>query len=169
MHRSYETQYTFWTYTVAAHCYAAAHYYVVCVFDQRQHMWQEFVCSCVCVCVISRDSGWSCLTSEWLWWNLLETLFLSLLHTCAHSLVYCVLLGCLAIQRWEKIEILWFSSASRLHPSFPPSVFSFLSSCQSSKQAVLSNDHNCRSSLQNGRYRNEQTQFAPSNRCDVNS
>lgn len=56
-----------------------------------------------------------------------------------------------------------------LLPSFPPSVFSFLSSCQSSKQAVLSNDHNCRSSLQNGHCRNEQTQFAPSNRCDVNS
>lgn len=92
------------------------------VFDQCQHMWQEFVCSCVCVCAISRDSGWSCLNSEWLWWNLLETLFLSLLHTRAHSLVYCVLLGCLAIQRWEKIEILWFSSASCLHPSFPPSL-----------------------------------------------
>lgn len=51
MHRSYETQYTFWTYTVAAHCYAAAHYYVVCGFwSVPAHVARVCVLVCVRLC-----------------------------------------------------------------------------------------------------------------------
>lgn len=172
MHRSYETQYTFWTYTVAAHCYAAAHYYVVCGFwSVPAHVARVCVLVCVLLC---HQQGFRLILS-YLGMTVVKSAGNSLSVSPSYTRTFSCLLcpagmsGDTEVRENRDSLVFFCLLPPSLLPSFPPSVFSFLSSCQSSKQAVLSNDHNCRSSLQNGHCRNEQTRFAPSNRCDVNS